>query len=275
MRLRRTRAKTPLRAQGASIIKTLLTPDLYVIRNVSNHQEKLRKGGQLPVDLHRCRLRASGGLFDKLCDGSRLRDIDGVAALDLNDRGAGPLGHRTLGVRWDHLVVGGDQVPARLGPPRRFANSATKSRHAPRDLGVGHERSFFCVYIGRERGRELRLVEEQITVLRRQYRRYGGAGRRILNKRGHGLALVRSERGNVHEPCDLCVVSGFGDHRSTIGMADENCRSVLRCKNSFGNCYVVLQRYCRILDNANTVAVLLQDLVDTLPASAVHKATMD
>jgi len=83
----------------------------------------------MPRDLHRCRLRASGGLFDKLCDGFRLRYIDGVAALDLNDRSTSPLGHLTLGIRWDHLVVAGEQVPARLGPPRRFADLAAKGRH--------------------------------------------------------------------------------------------------------------------------------------------------
>src|SRR6266700_505353 len=71
------------------------------------------------------------------------------------------------------------------------------------------------------------------------------------------------------------MVSGFSDYRSPVGMADENCRSVLRCKNSLGNRYVVLQRYCRILDDADAVAVSLQDLVDALPASAIHKATMD
>src|SRR6266478_2126380 len=71
------------------------------------------------------------------------------------------------------------------------------------------------------------------------------------------------------------MVSGFSDYRSPVGMANENCRSVLRCKNSLGNRYVVLQRYCRILDDADAVAVSLQDLVDALPASAIHKATMD
>src|SRR5258705_10851083 len=71
------------------------------------------------------------------------------------------------------------------------------------------------------------------------------------------------------------MVSGFSDYRSPVGMANENCRSVLRCKSSLGNCYVVLQRYRRILDDADAVAVSLQDLVDALPASAIHKATMD
>src|SRR5258708_29090220 len=71
------------------------------------------------------------------------------------------------------------------------------------------------------------------------------------------------------------MVSGCSDYRSLVGMDNENCRSVLRCNGSLGNCYVVLQRYRRILDDADAVAVSLQDLVDALPASAVNKATVD
>src|SRR5712664_1992608 len=115
----------------------------------------------IPVDL-----LSGGGLLNKSCDSTGLRYVDGVAALDLNDRRTGPLGHGTLGLRWDHLVLGGDQVPARLGSPRRFADRAANGPHAPRDLGIGHELSFFCLYVGRERGGELRLVEKQKAVLR-------------------------------------------------------------------------------------------------------------
>src|SRR5438477_7377140 len=103
-----------------------------------------------------------------------------MATQYLNDGRARPLGHGTLRIRRNHLVVGSDQVPARLGLPRRFADLAAESLHAPWDLGVGHERGFFRVHVGREGGAELHPVEEQIAVLRRQYRRYGRAGRRIL-----------------------------------------------------------------------------------------------
>src|SRR5438132_1217677 len=87
-------------------------------------------------------LHTLGGLFDKRCDSLWLRHVDGMAALDLNHRRARPLGHGTLGIRWDHLVVGGDQVPARLGLPRRFTDPAAESLHTPRDLRVSHEFSF-------------------------------------------------------------------------------------------------------------------------------------
>src|SRR5260370_7929776 len=93
-------------------------------------------------------------------------------------------------------------------------------------------------------------------------------------ERCHGLAFVRSERGDVRQPCNLWMVPGFSDHRSSVGVADEDCRSVLRGKSSLGNRYVVLQRYCRILDNADTVAVPPEDLVDTLPPRPVNKGTV-
>src|SRR5258707_975227 len=119
-------------------------------------------------------------LFYQICDSTWLRYVDGVASLDLDDRSARALGHSTLSVRRDHLVLGGDQVPARLGPPRGFANRAANGPQAPRNLGVSHERGFFWVHVGCERSGKLRLVEEQKAVLRRQYRRDGRGRRRGL-----------------------------------------------------------------------------------------------
>src|SRR6266853_5949063 len=144
-------------------------------------------------------LRFRRSLFNKICDRFWLRYVDGVASLDLNDRSTRAPGHGTLGVRWNHLVLGGEQVPARLGPPRGFADRAANGPHAPRNLGVSHKCGFFWVYVGCERSGKLRLGEEQEAVLRRQYRGYGRAGQRIFNKRSHRLALVWSEGGDVYE----------------------------------------------------------------------------
>src|SRR5258707_10980550 len=144
-------------------------------------------------------LHPLGGLFNQSCDSLWLRHVDGMAALDLNDRGARPLGHGTLGIGWDHLVVGGDQVPARLGPPRRFTDLAAESLHAPRDLRVSHESGSFCVHIGCEGSAELRPIEEQIAVLRRQYRRDGWAGRRAFEKRWPRPTPVWSKCGGIHQ----------------------------------------------------------------------------
>src|SRR3989442_579175 len=60
--------------------------------------------------------------------------------------------------------------------------------------------------------------------------------------------------------------AGFGDHGSAIGVADENRRPVLRGQNALGCCGVVLQRDGRVLDDADAVTAVLQDLVDAPPA---------
>src|SRR6266699_3750994 len=75
-------------------------------------------------------LRFRRSLYNKICDRFWLRYVDGVTSLDLNDRSTRALGHSTLGVRWNHLVLGGDQVPAWLGPPRGFADRAANGAHA-------------------------------------------------------------------------------------------------------------------------------------------------
>src|SRR5260370_21398390 len=144
-------------------------------------ESRLRRFGACEADfLSGGALRLRRSLFNKICDRSWLRYVDGVASLDLNDRSTRALGHSTLGVRWNHLVLGGDQVPARLDPPRGFADRAANGPHAPRNLGVSHKRSFFRVHVGCARGWKLRLVEEQKSVLRRQYRRGWAARRRGL-----------------------------------------------------------------------------------------------
>src|SRR5260370_2126836 len=148
--------------------------------------------------LSRGGLHLRRSLFNKICDSSWLRYVDGVTSLDLNDRSTRALGHNTLGVRWNHLVLGGDQVPARLAPPRRFADRAANGAHAPRNLRVSHKRGFFWLHVGCERGWKLRLVEEQKAVLRRQYRRYGRARRGGPYKGFPPPAPVRGARGDVY-----------------------------------------------------------------------------
>ena len=75
-----------------------------------------------------------GGLLDRRCDRRRLRDVQGVASLDVHDPGARTRRHRALGRRWDHVVFGRHDVGARLRLPRRLAHGAAERVHAPRNL---------------------------------------------------------------------------------------------------------------------------------------------
>ena len=72
--------------------------------------------------------------LDERGHGLRLRHINCVTALLLDNRRTGPLGHKALGRGRDHLVLGRHQVPARLTFPRRLADRALERFHSPRNL---------------------------------------------------------------------------------------------------------------------------------------------
>src|SRR2546423_1498451 len=80
---------------------------------------------------------------------------------------------------------------------------------------------------GCERGAELRAVEKQVAVLRRQDRRHRRTRRRVLDQGRHRLAFVRSKCGDVDQSRDLRIAPGLSDHDTAVRMADENYRTVL------------------------------------------------
>jgi hypothetical protein len=85
---------------------------------------------------------APGGLVDERGHRLRLRHIDRVTAGSLCDGRAGARRHLTLS-RWrDHLVLGRNQVPARLAPPGWLANRVGQSRNGP--LSVFPHRHTIC-----------------------------------------------------------------------------------------------------------------------------------
>jgi hypothetical protein len=113
----------------------------------------------------------AGGLYDQSGDGLGVRDIDSVAARDLNNRGAGPFRHELLCRIRNHLVVADLKIPARLGLPSRLCDCAAKGVDTPRHLGVGHENGGLRIDVAGEGGREFGLVKKQVAVLGRQNRR--------------------------------------------------------------------------------------------------------
>ena len=84
-----------------------------------------------------------------------------MATRDLDDYRTRALGHKVLGRRWNHLILGGDQIPTRLGPPCRLTDRATECLDTPRNLRVSHEGGLLRIHVGRERGGELCLVENR------------------------------------------------------------------------------------------------------------------
>jgi hypothetical protein len=143
-----------------------------------------------------------------------------VASLDLNDRSTRALGHGTLGVRWNHPVPGGEQVPARLRPPRGFADRAANGSHAPRNLGISHERGFFWVHVGcAERLRRFEQEAQATAALFAGRLRLGGRQFGILPQ----LAVI------LH-----VVGCGLSDHLSEIALDDMQSQIDARGKSGGG-----------------------------------------
>ena len=80
--------------------------------------------------------------FNQLCNSVWLRHVNRVAARYLDDCRTSALCHETLRRRWDHLVLGGDQIPTRLSPPCRMTDRSIECFGAPRDLRISHEGGF-------------------------------------------------------------------------------------------------------------------------------------
>ena len=205
----------------------------------------------------------------------RLGNVDRVTSRHLDDGRSRTPGHEALGGRWDHPVVGGNQVPARLRLPGRLADGPAQRFDAPGDLRVCHEGCPFRVYVAREGIGEPGLVQEQIAVLRRQDRGNRDARRWILDQGGHRLPSVRGKRGNVDQSHYLRIVARLGNHRATIGVADEDHGAGLRGHYPSCRLDVIGQRDRGILDHADRVTCLPQGPVDRFPARAVHESAVD
>jgi hypothetical protein len=183
--------------------------------------------GLTAVHLFR-RLYFACGPFDQRRDSIGLRNVNGMAARDLNDLRTGAFRHESLSCRRDHSVVGRDQIPARLVLPGRFSDGPAQRFHAPRHLRSSHERGFCRFDIGRERRAKLRLVQKQKTILRWQDRWNRGSRRWVLDQRGNGFAPVGRKGRDIDKPCNLWIGAGLSYDRSAVRCAACGCTSERR-----------------------------------------------
>ena len=134
--------------------------------------------------------------------------------------------------------------------------------------------AFSGVDVRREGRAELRSVEEQVSVLRRQDRRHRRVGGRILDERSNGLTLIRSKRGDIDESGNLRVIAGFGDDCSAVGVANQDDSPVRRVNDAPRDDDVIGQRQRRDLNDCDVVTVPRQDVVHVLPSGAIYPTSM-
>ncbi len=132
-----------------------------------------------------------------------------------------------------------------------------------------------AIDVCRERIGEFGLVQEQETINWRQDRRHGSAGRRIGDQRRNGLAFVGCKCRDVNDGFYLLIRTGFTDDDAAIGVTDKNDRAILLGNRALGDGDIIGQRGGRILDDADVVTVLFQNVIDTLPAGTIDETTVD
>ena len=120
--------------------------------------------------------------------------------------------------------------------------------------------AFFSITSAANAAAELRPVEEQKAILRRQDRRHGCARRRVLDERADRFARVRSKRGNIDECRDLWIVAGLRDDDAAIRVADENRPAALRRDRALVTATSSASDRVGFWTIADVVAVLLQNL---------------
>src|SRR5439155_1116572 len=107
------------------------------------------------------------------------------------------------------------------------------------------------------------------------YWRDGSARRRVFDQRRYRLAVIQSKGGDVNKPSYLWIVAGFCDYRSAVRMTNENHLTAVRCQNTFGHGNIIRERYRWVLDDADGVAVSLEDFMDIFPTRAIHEASVN
>ena len=110
----------------------------------------------------------SSRVLDESRDLLRLGQHHGVAAGDLDCPRASPLRHRALSGWWNHGVLRRYQVVRRLRLPRGLRDPGLHCLQTPRDLCGSHEARGGRIDVGGEGRRELRRIDEQVAILRRQ-----------------------------------------------------------------------------------------------------------
>ena len=88
------------------------------------------------------------------------------------------------------------------------------------------------------------------------------------------LARVRHPARDVDERRHVGMVASLGDHRSAVGVADEDDRIALLADDHLGGGDVVLERDGRVLHDPDLVAVLPQEVVDAPPAGSVRPSAV-
>jgi hypothetical protein len=80
---------------------------------------------------------------------------------------------------------------------------------------------------------------------------------------------------DVHQTRNRRIHPRFGNYGSPIAVSDKNALSILLSKDALRSGDILLERRQRLLDDADVVAILDKNVVNTFPARAIYPSTVD
>src|ERR1700733_6003179 len=121
-----------------------------------------------------------------------------------------------------------------------------------------------------------RWIDVSEAVWRLLYRtRLAEVTREALAVVGLILSRVWHVGRDVYQTGNRWICAGFGNYGSPIAMTDKNAPSVLLRKDALGGSHIFFKGCLRLLDDADVVAILDQDVVNAFPARTIRPRTVD
>src|SRR5712664_152293 len=215
--------------------------------------------------------------FDQSCNLFRSGNVDGVTGSgDFDLMAVGSRGVPAFEVGVDGSICCGYQRPARLASPGSRGDNSFEVVGVIGHLRPRHESGLLRREVGCEVFMKLRGVEVRETVCGLLDRA------RLAEVAGEALSVVSlifSSVGHVgrdvHQTNDGWVRARFGNYGSPVAVRDKNARSVLKSEGAFGGSHIVFKGSFRFLDDADVIAILDKDVIDTFPARTVRPGTVD
>src|ERR1700683_176623 len=89
------------------------------------------------------------------------------------------------------------------------------------------------------------------------------------------LSSVRHVSGDVHQTDDGRVRAGFRDYGSAVAVSYKNAWAVLLSNDTLRSRHVFLKGRLRLLDDADVVAILDENVVNAFPAGTICPGAVD
>src|ERR1700720_2284796 len=105
---------------------------------------------------------------------------------------------------------------------------------------------------------------------------------RLAKVAWEALSIVRLALSSVwHVGCDVhqsdnrWIHPSFRNYGSPITLSDKNAQSVLKIEGPLGGSHLFFKRRLRLLNDADVVAILHENVVNALPAGTICPGTMN